>query len=103
MVLLPGNLQAVRLDTCAPRVKKDENHDRSELGKRPSYRLGLVAAGEEIEVTREDRVVARLVPPAESARRIAWPDFSARARKIVGRPKGPPTSQLIVAERGERI
>ena len=62
--------------------------------------LGLVAAGEEVEVAREDRVVARLLPPAESAHKGAWPDFSARARKIVGKAKGTPPSQLIVAESG---
>jgi len=75
----------------------------TDLAKDLQTMLGLVAAGEEIEVTRENRVVARLVPPAESAHRVAWPDFSARARKIVGKAKGTPPSRLIIAERGERL
>ena len=77
--------------------------DVADLARDLQTVLGLVAAGEEIEVTRDDRVVARLVPPAESAPRIAWPDFSARARKIVRRAKGTLPSQLIVADRGERM
>ncbi len=75
----------------------------TDLAKDLQTMLGLVAAGEEIEVMRGDRVVARIIPAEEPPRRTEWPDFSARARKMVGEPQGTPPSQVIVAERGERF
>ena len=75
----------------------------AELARDMQAVLGLVSAGEEVEVTREDRVVARLVPPSESALGIVWPDFCARARRMVGKAKGTPPSRLIIADRGERL
>lgn len=64
--------------------------------------LGLVAAGEEVAITRDDRVVAMLVPPVEPAPGVTWPDFAARARRIVGHPRGTPPGQVIAESRGER-
>lgn len=40
-------------------------------------------AGEEIEITKRRRVIARLLP-VRSSRRAARPDFLARLRKIYG-------------------
>jgi antitoxin (DNA-binding transcriptional repressor) of toxin-antitoxin stability system len=43
----------------------------------------LLLQGEEIQITKRRRVIARLVPePAEAAQKM--PDFEARVRKIYG-------------------
>ena len=42
----------------------------------------LVLQGEEIQITRRSRVIARLVPEAEGTK--AMPDFRARMRSIFG-------------------
>jgi antitoxin (DNA-binding transcriptional repressor) of toxin-antitoxin stability system len=42
--------------------------------------LRWVAAGEEVDVTEKDRVVARVMP----AKGVATPDFVARAKAIWG-------------------
>lgn len=56
--------------------------------------LEWVAAGEEVEVTEQEKVIARVVPAAQ-------PDFLARARKIWGeQPPGKPLSELVVEARG---
>ncbi len=56
--------------------------------------LEWVAAGEEVEVTEREKVIARVVP-------VAQPDFLARARKIWGeQPPGKPLSELVVEARG---
>ena len=44
--------------------------------------LRWVAAGEEVQVTQQDKVVAKVVP----ASAVAQPDFLARAEKIWGQP-----------------
>jgi antitoxin (DNA-binding transcriptional repressor) of toxin-antitoxin stability system len=43
----------------------------------------LLDAGEEIEITRRKRVIARLLPPATTARGKR-PDFLARLARIYG-------------------
>ena len=56
--------------------------------------LEWVAAGEEVEVTEQERVIAKVVPATQ-------PDFLARAKKIWGeQPPGKPLSELIVDARG---
>ena len=56
--------------------------------------LEWVAAGEEVEVTEQEKVIAKLVPTAP-------PDFLARAKKIWGeQPLGKPLSELVVEARG---
>jgi prevent-host-death family protein len=64
--------------------------------------LRSVSRGEVVEITRRNRVVARLVPAAP---RLTGklPDFVARARAIWGRrPRGLPTSEIVIAAREER-
>ncbi|MBM3745760.1 MAG: hypothetical protein FJW34_08170 [Acidobacteria bacterium] len=59
----------------------------------------LLAEGEEVQITRRKRVVARLLPPAESgpARR---PDFLARLKRIYGGKRLTPTgAELLSRER----
>jgi antitoxin (DNA-binding transcriptional repressor) of toxin-antitoxin stability system len=50
--------------------------------------LNYVEAGEEVQVTRRNKVVARIVLPEPVAkprrRKVKWPDFRARMTKIFG-------------------
>ena len=65
--------------------------------------LRAVHEGEVVEITRRNRVVARLVPAAPRPAR-GLPDFVARARAIWGaRPGGKPTSALVLDARRERL
>src|SRR5437667_10755529 len=59
--------------------------------------LRWVAAGEEVQVTQQDRVVARVVP----AEPVATPDFLARAKAVWGEaPAGKPLSAVVSEARG---
>ena len=59
--------------------------------------LRWVAAGEEVQVTQHDKVVARVVPAAAAAQ----PDFLARAKAIWGDPPpGKPLSEVVAETRG---
>ena len=61
--------------------------------------LGWVAAGEEVEVTQQEKVVARVVPATRHT--IAQPDFLARAKAIWGeQPPGTPLSAVVTQSRG---
>ena len=55
--------------------------------------LEWVAAGEEVELTQQDKVVARVIPATP-------PDFLARAKSIWGeQPAGQPLSELVAEGR----
>ena len=59
--------------------------------------LRWVAAGEEVQVTQQDQVVARVVP----AQPVATPDFLARAKSVWGEtPPGKPLSAVVLEARG---
>ena len=59
--------------------------------------LRWVAAGEEVQVTLQDKVIAKVVP----ARPAPQPDFLARAKAIWGeQPPGKPLSELVLEARG---
>jgi antitoxin (DNA-binding transcriptional repressor) of toxin-antitoxin stability system len=59
--------------------------------------LRWVAAGEEVQVTQQDKVIAKVVP----ARPAPRPDFLARAKAIWGeQPPGKPLSELVLEARG---
>ena len=59
--------------------------------------LRWVAAGEEVEVTEHDQVVAKVVP----AKSAPTPDFLARAKAVWGEtPTGKPLSALVSEARG---
>jgi prevent-host-death family protein len=65
--------------------------------------LRWVEDGEEVQITRRDRIVARLVP-ARGAKKPAWPDFERRLRRIwPGRRRGTPVSRLIIEGREDRM
>ncbi len=68
------------------------------------YRFSAIEAalrqGEEIEIHKRKRVVGRLIPVRSSS--TAYPDFSARARKIFGKKTLPVTgAELVSWGRGE--
>ena len=48
-----------------------------ELRNNYSKVLGWVARGEEVEVTRRGKVVAKVVPPVASPRKIDWTQSAA--------------------------
>jgi antitoxin (DNA-binding transcriptional repressor) of toxin-antitoxin stability system len=62
----------------------------------------LLKAGEEIEITRRKRVIARLVPP-KPRKRPKMPDFQARMRKIFGDKVFEPSGAELIAEGRERF
>lgn len=60
----------------------------------------LLREGEEIQITKRKRVIARLLPlkPVVASRR---PDFLARLKKLYrGKPLRVPGAELIASERG---
>ena len=58
--------------------------------------LRWVAAGEEVQVTQEDQVVAKVVPAAPAS-----PDFLGRAKAVWGEtPHGKPLSAVVSDARG---
>ena len=58
-------------------------------------------AGQEIQITKRNRVIARLVPEKETAPEL--PDFEARLQRIFGdRILEPSGAELIREERDER-
>jgi len=63
--------------------------------------LRSVSRGEVVEITRRNRVVARLVPAAPQPAG-GLPDFVARARAIWGRTRRKPTSEIVIEARAER-
>ena len=67
-----------------------------DVPKQWSQILQWVAAGEEVQVTQQDKVVARLLPAT-----VASPDFLARAKAVWGEsPSGTPLSQIVSEARG---
>jgi antitoxin (DNA-binding transcriptional repressor) of toxin-antitoxin stability system len=63
--------------------------------------LSWVERGEEVQVLKRNKVVARLLPPEPSV--STAPDFLARARAIWGeRPTGTALSALVSKSRGSR-
>lgn len=67
--------------------------------------MARVERGQEIEVTRRRRPVARLTPvrPRPSATLHSWPDLDARAKSVFGdRVIAPSASEMVIVGRGER-
>jgi len=59
--------------------------------------LRWVADGEEVQVTQQDKVIAKVVPPGAASQ----PDFLARAKAVWGeQPAGKPLSAVVAAARG---
>jgi antitoxin (DNA-binding transcriptional repressor) of toxin-antitoxin stability system len=59
--------------------------------------LRWLAAGEEVELTQDDQVVAKVLP----VKQVATPDFLARAKAVWGEtPEGKPLSTVVSEGRG---
>jgi antitoxin (DNA-binding transcriptional repressor) of toxin-antitoxin stability system len=59
----------------------------------------LLRQGQEIQITKRKRVIARLLPP-EPAAPVQMPDFMARMKKIFGKKRMKvSTAELLAAER----
>ena len=66
--------------------------------------LRWVERGQEVIITRRNRIVARMVPAGGSSNPVEWPNFLERARKTWGsRPRGKPVSRIIIEERADRL
>ncbi len=64
--------------------------------------LREVEAGQEVQITRRKKVVARLLPP-QNAETVTFPDFATRARETWGgRWKGASSDELLDESRGDR-
>ena len=64
--------------------------------------LDMVAAGEDVEITRRHRVVARVVPATRPATKPKWPDIMARLRDDFGDKVTPDSAPIFDEMRGER-
>ncbi|TVQ37627.1 MAG: type II toxin-antitoxin system prevent-host-death family antitoxin [Spirochaetaceae bacterium] len=64
--------------------------------------LRAVSAGEEVQIVKRKRVVARIVPDSDSRVR-EFPDFVSRSRSVFGAPTGTPPSALVEEDRYERL
>lgn len=61
---------------------------------------GWLRAGKTVELRERDRVIARIVPENQSRETpVQWPDFAARAKKILGE-RILPGADLVIKERG---
>jgi antitoxin (DNA-binding transcriptional repressor) of toxin-antitoxin stability system len=69
------------------------------------YRFGklekLLRHGKEIQITKRNRVIARLVPQREE-KAIEIPDFMARLKKIYGNRKMKVTGAELIAKDRDR-
>lgn len=64
--------------------------------------LREVEAGHEVGITRRNKLVARLLPPAGQVE-VELPDFVGRARKVWGGTwRGSSSDELLDESRGER-
>ena len=41
-------------------------------------------AGKTVELRERDKLIARIVPEQENKKKVEWPDFEARRKKIFG-------------------
>jgi prevent-host-death family protein len=66
--------------------------------------LAWVEKGEEVQITRRNRTIAKIVPAGAPTRRVVLPAFGERARKIWGEmPTGSNLSKIILDDREERV
>ena len=58
----------------------------------------LLRAGKTVELRERDRVIGRIVPQDPPSKQVEWPDFGARAKKIL-RGRRVPGADLLIEER----
>ena len=59
--------------------------------------------GEEVLITRRNKVVAKLIPSPSYPKSIDWPDFLKRSKSIIGISKGKTPGEIIINDRKERF
>lgn len=59
--------------------------------------------GEEVQITRRDQVIARLVPDTQPKKKIKWPDFNKRLKALAKKVRGRPLSEIVIEGREERF
>jgi antitoxin (DNA-binding transcriptional repressor) of toxin-antitoxin stability system len=65
--------------------------------------LAWVEMGEEVQITRRNKLIAKIVPADAQGRGFTLPAFAARARQIWGEtPVGKSLTETVLAEREER-
>ena len=65
--------------------------------------LAWVEMGEEVQITRRNKLIAKIVPADTQGRGVTLPAFAARARQIWGEtPVGKSLTETVLAEREER-
>lgn len=76
-----------------------------EVQHRLASLLSRVQKGQEIAVTKHDKVIARIVPATRAKGRLRWPDSALRMKKLMSgaRATGEPPSEIIRQLRGERV
>lgn len=60
-------------------------------------------AGEEIEVTKRRKVIARLIPVKDPPEKVEWPDFLGRMRALWGDKIFEPSNAELIAEDRDRF
>ena len=64
--------------------------------------LSWVEEGQQVEITKRRRIVARMVPVKPKAPKKEWPDFMGRMKKAFpAGVKGKPDSEILDEGRGE--
>ena len=56
-------------------------------------------AGKSVELKERDRVIGRIVPAAGAKPHAEWPDFEARAKKVLG-DRILPGADVLIQDRG---
>jgi len=56
-------------------------------------------AGKTVELRERDHVIAHIVPEKHEQSSVQWPDFAARAKKIIGE-RILPGADIVIEERG---
>jgi len=56
-------------------------------------------AGKTVELRERDHVIAHIVPEEQEQSSVQWPDFAARAKKIIG-DRILPGADIVIEERG---
>lgn len=65
--------------------------------------LGEIGNGMEIRISRDGKIVARMVPEPASTKKTPLPDFYGRAKAIFGETSGKPPSEYLEESRDDRF
>ena len=98
-MLCPCVLYCLPLLSCDAKMYHMKKASIRDLRYRFSAVEGLLRDGEEIQITKRKRVIARLLPPDPAAPAV-FPDFLARQKKTFGKKRLKVSgAQQLAAER----